>query len=87
MSLSKEKIIDQTTVTDTGLLMIREKTVIMDNGVEISSSFHRSILEPGDDLTNQPANVVTIAQAVWTPEIISAYKISKQEALSIQGIQ
>jgi len=87
MTITTEKSIDQIAVNENGLVMLREKTVVLDNGKEIATTFHRSILEPEDDLTGQPSNVVAIAQASWTPEIIAAYKISKQEVISNRGIQ
>ena len=46
----------------------------MENGNQISQTFHRTSLTPGEDLTGQPAQVVAIANAAWTPEVIAAYQ-------------
>jgi hypothetical protein len=46
------------------------------DGTEIAATYHRHVLSPGDDLTNEDPRVVAIAEATWTPEVISAYQES-----------
>ena len=77
MSLTKTTAIDQITVTENGTVLYREATRIMEDGNEISKTYHRSSLTPGQDLTGQPSNVVAICNAAWTPEVIAAYEASK----------
>ena len=74
MSLTKTTTVDQITVTENGTVLYREATRIMEDGNQISQTFHRTSLTPGQDLTGQPSNVVAIANAAWTPEVIAAYK-------------
>lgn len=74
MSLTETKTIDQITVTQNGTLLYREATRIMRDGAQLAQTYHRTVLTPGQDLTGQPANVVAIAQAAWTPEVIAAYE-------------
>lgn len=74
MSLTKTTNVDQITVTENGIVLFREATRIMEDGVELTKSYHRSSLTPGQDLTGVPAQVVAIAQTAWTPEVISAYQ-------------
>lgn len=74
MSLTKTTNVDQITVTENGIVLYREATRIMEDGVQISQTFHRTSLTPGQDLTGQPENVVAICNLVWTPEVISAYQ-------------
>ena len=73
MSLSKQTVVDQITVTENGIVLYREATRIMEDGKEISKTYHRTSLTPAQDLTGQPANVVAICNAAWTPEVIAAY--------------
>jgi hypothetical protein len=73
MSLTKTTTVDQITVTENGIVLYREATRIMEDGNEISKTFHRTSLTPGQDLTGQPANVVAICNAAWTTEVIDAY--------------
>jgi DNA-binding transcriptional LysR family regulator len=74
MSLTKTTAIDQITVTENGIVLYREATRIMEDGSELSKTYHRSSLTPGQDLTGVPASVVAICNAAWTPEVIAAYQ-------------
>ena len=74
MSLTKEKVIDQITVTENGIVLYREATRIMEDGNELSKTYHRTSLTPGQDLTGQPANLVAICNVAWTEEVIAAYQ-------------
>lgn len=74
MSLTKQTVIDQILVQENGCIFYREATRIMEDGVQLSQTYHRSSLTPAQDLTGVPANVVAICNAAWTPEIIAAYQ-------------
>ena len=74
MSLTKQVVIDQITVTENGTVLYREATRIMEDGVAISKTYHRSSLTPGQDLTGVPANVVAICNTAWTAEVVAAYQ-------------
>jgi len=45
-------------------------------GGEITSQY---TLVPGDSLDGQPTEVVKIANALWTPSVIEAYKLANPE--------
>jgi hypothetical protein len=77
--IEKVKVIDQITVTENGIILYREATKIIEDGKELTKTYHRSSLTPGQDLTGQPANVVAICNTVWTAECIAAYQ-AQQEA-------
>ena len=74
MAITKEKVIDQITVTENGIVFYREETRIMEDGEQLSKTYHRTSLTPAQDLTGQPANVVAICNVAWTPEVIAAYQ-------------
>jgi DNA-binding transcriptional LysR family regulator len=74
MSLTKTTNIDQITISEDGSVFYREATRIMEDGNEISKTFHRSSLTPGQDLTGIPANVAAICNVAWTAEVIAAYQ-------------
>jgi hypothetical protein len=80
MSLTKQAVIDQITVTENGSILYREVTRIMEDGNEISKTYHRSSLVPAQDLTGIPANVVAICNTVWTAEVIAAYQAAQAAA-------
>ena len=81
MSLTKTTSIDQITVTENGVVLYREATRIMEDDNELSKTYHRTSLTPGQDLTGIPANVVAICNVAWTAEVITAYQaqIAKQQ--------
>jgi hypothetical protein len=80
MSLTKQVVIDQITVTENGIVLYREATRIMEDGNEISKTYHRSSLTPAQDLTGVPANVVAICNVAWTAEVIAAYQAAQAAA-------
>ena len=74
MSITKSTAVDQITVTENGIVLYREATRIMEDGNELSKTFHRSSLTPGQDLTGIPANVVAICNVAWTADVVAAYQ-------------
>ncbi len=82
MSLEKLANVDQIEVVSNGIVQVRTTITITENGNQISKSYHRTSLTPGQDLTGQPAKVVAICNAAWTPEVIVAYQaqMAEQEA-------
>ena len=80
-TFTETKVIDQITVTENGIVLYREATRILKDGEQIAQTYHRSSLIPGQNLTGQPANVVAICNAAWTPEVVTAYQ---EQMASIQ---
>jgi hypothetical protein len=74
MSLTKTTTVDQITVTEDGTVLYREATRIIEDGNEISKTYHRSSLAPEQDLTGVPSNVVAICNTAWTDEVKTAYR-------------
>ena len=72
--LTKNTEIDSVTVSPSGILSVRTATVVSEDGAELTRSYHRHTLTPGDDLDGQDATVVAIANTVWTPELIQSYQ-------------
>ena len=79
MSLTKSTVIDQITVTENSTILYREATRIMEDGVQLSQTYHRSSLTPGQDLTGVPANVVAHCNTAWTAEVVAAYQAAQAE--------
>ena len=65
-------------------VQVREATVIEEDGVELTRSFHRYVLSPGDSLVSQSAEIQSIANTVWTEEIINAYSASQAQSQIIE---
>jgi DNA-binding transcriptional LysR family regulator len=79
MTIEKQKVVDQITVTEYGLVLYREATRIIEDGNLLTQTYHRTSLTPGQDLIGQPASVVAICNVAWTAEVIAAYQTKKAE--------
>jgi len=77
MALTEKTIIDKIEVIETNSIQVRTATVIEKDGTELTRTFHRHVLAPGTDLTNEDPKVQAIATAIWTEEIIAAYQVSQ----------
>ena len=55
-------------------VQVRTATVITEDGVELSRSFHRHVIQPGDDVSGESSEVQAIAAAVHTQDIKDAYQ-------------
>ena len=74
--LEKIKIVDLIETIEDGCVQVRTCTRIMEDGAELTKTYHRSSLTPDQDLTGVPDKVVSICNAAWTPEVIEAYQAS-----------
>jgi len=79
MSITKTTTTDQITVTENGSVFYRQATRIMEDGNQISQTYHRSSLTPGQDLTGVPANVVAHCNTAWTADVVAAYQAAQAE--------
>ena len=82
MALTKTNVVDKIETLENGTIQVRTAIRVLEDGTVLSSSFHRHVLTPGQDLTDQDPKVVAIANAVWTPSVVSAYEaqMAEQEA-------
>ena len=83
MALTKETVVDKIEVLEMGQVQVRTATRVLEDGVQLSSSFHRHVLEPstktgdtwGDtDISGEDARVQAICNATWTAEVKTAYQ-------------
>ena len=84
MALTKEVKYDkQEIVGNYKHVHCRTATIIKENGVEISRSFHRHVLHPDSDISGEPQETQDICNAVWTDEVKTAWATfqAEQEAL------
>ena len=80
--LTERTIFSLCEVLPNGTLHVRMSDQIVDGDSVKVSTYRRYVLTPGSDLTGQPEQVVTVATAAWTPEVIAAYQA--QIATNIQ---
>ena len=60
-------------------VQIRTCTQILEDGVELSSGFHRHVVTAGQDYSGESAEVQAICEIVHTADVISAYEASQVE--------
>jgi hypothetical protein len=80
MILEKLISVDLIEVIEDGCVQVRTKTAILEDGKVISSQFHRHIVVPGADYSQEDAKVQLICSSIHTTEVIAAYE-AKQQAM------
>ena len=74
MALTETTIIDKIEIVENNSIQVRTATIIERDGTKIAKTYHRHSLSPGDNVTNEDPRVQTIANAIWTDEVIAAYQ-------------
>lgn len=77
MALEKIEIVDRIEVVESGVVQVRTKTTIMEDGKQISGNFHRHVVAPGDDYAGEDARVQAICAATHTAAVVAAYKAAQ----------
>jgi len=83
MALTKETVVDKIEVLELGQVQVRTATRVLEDGTQLSQSFHRHVVEPSTkasgswadtDISGEDARVQAIANATWTAEVKTAYQ-------------
>jgi hypothetical protein len=85
MALEKLTVVDKIEVLENGCVQVRTATRIMEDGVQLSSSYHRKVIAPADDYSGEDARVQAICAATHTAEVVAAYQAAI-EAAQVGGI-
>ena len=72
--LEKKIVVDLIEILENGIVQVRTKTAILEDGQQISGTYHRHVVVPGDNYSTEDARVQTICATVHTSEVIAAYK-------------
>jgi hypothetical protein len=73
--LEKIEIIDKIEVIENGTVQVRQVTKIMEDGKQLSHSYHRWCILPGQDYSSQHDRVKAVCNAVHTQDVVNAYKL------------
>ena len=73
MALSKEITYDYEVRGEFKQIQERAKTSIMENGEELSYSYHRRVLSPDADVSSESAEIQGMASALWTDAVKEAW--------------
>ena len=80
--MALEKVISEDKIEIVGdykTVQIRTCTKVLEDGVELSSGYHRHVVMAGDDYSNESAEVQAICAAVHTDAVVAAYNASLEE--------
>ena len=72
--LEKVISVDLIEVLENGAVQVRTKTAVLEDGKQISGTFHRHVVAPGDDYSAEDARVKAICAATHTDAVVTAYK-------------
>ena len=78
--MSLEKVITEDKIEIVGVfcaVQVRTCTQILEDGIQLSSSYHRHVINAGDDYSSQSEYVQAICAAVHTPEVVAAFAASQ----------
>jgi hypothetical protein len=76
MALTEKTIVDKIEIVENSSIQVRTATIIEKDGTELTRTFHRHVLTPGDNVSTEDLKVQAIANAIWTEEVIEAYQAS-----------
>ena len=79
--LEKQIVVDLIEAIENGCVQVRTCTRIIEDGKQLSSTFHRYVVAPGDDYSAEDAKVQVICAAVHTTEVVAAYQAAKAAQL------
>jgi hypothetical protein len=79
--LEKVLSVDLIEVVESGVIQVRTKTAIKEDGIEITSKFHRHVVVPGADVSGENAKVQAIALSIHTPEVVEAYRLAQLDQM------
>jgi len=77
--MALEKVISEDKIEIVGefkAVQVRTCTKVLEDGVELSSGYHRHVISAGDDYSNESAEVQAICAAVHTDAVVTAYEAS-----------
>ena len=77
MALTEKTLVDLVELIQSNHIQVRTSTIIERDDVEITRTFHRHTLSPGDDVSSEDPKVQAIANAVWTEEVIAAFQATQ----------
>lgn len=77
MALEKVVKADLVEVVENGCVQVRVKTAILEDGKQISGTFHRHVVAPGNDYSAEDPKVQAICAVVHTPEVVAAYQAAQ----------
>ena len=83
-TMALEKVVTEDKIEIVGpykAVQIRTKTAVMEDGVELSSGYHRHVVVAGQDYSNESAEVQAICAVMHTDAVVAAYEASLDQGI------
>lgn len=78
MALEKIVSVDLIEVVKLGVVQVRTKTTIVEDGNQVSATYHRHSVAPGDDYSKEDIKVQAICKAAHTADVVVNYKAAQE---------
>jgi len=75
--LEKKITVDLIEIVENNCVQVRTKTAILEDGEQISGTYHRHVISPGDDYSAEDDKVKSVCALIHTPEVIAAYQAAQ----------
>jgi hypothetical protein len=85
MAITKRTEVDKMEILIDGEVQVRTATIIEEDGVELSRSFHRHVVEPDSDTTNEDPRVISVANSLHTPQVKAVWEAKKAAQMAEQA--
>ena len=84
--LEKIEIVDRIEALESGVVQVRTATRVMEDGKQISGTFHRHVVAPGDDYSGEDTRVQGVCAALHTAEVVAAYQAAQAAQVVPAGL-
>lgn len=85
MALTERTEIGMRTILPDGQIMVRTDTIIERDGVEISRTYHRDVIEPGQDVSGRDTLILRVANAEHTPAVVAKFRADRAAREALAG--
>jgi hypothetical protein len=76
--LEKLEVVDRIEVLESGVIQVRTATKIMEDGKQISATFHRHVIAPGDDYSHETNRVKAVCSATHDEWTVAQYQAAQE---------
>lgn len=80
--LTEVRVLDLVEVRENGLIQVRWRNEIRRGEEVVTYTYHRQAFEPGQDISDQDSKIISVANAVWTPEVIQRFNEYKDSLMA-----
>ena len=76
---TEQSVIDKVEILENGTIQVRRADRVFKDGIKIAETFHRHVVSPDQDITNEDNRIKQVAQLIWTDKVKGEYKALKDK--------